>query len=321
MKYYVIDENNNLHEALNKEGVEALLAEAIQEGQLPSVDEDTAFVTMLKDPHTGETHKVAFLTQAAYNQLKAEGQLIENCYYFITDDPTADDLEEALVNVTETANQAKETADETKYLLDTATAINEYAEIEDFVKWAYPIAQGKPNGSVFTMHDTNNDYKLLKGISFDGGNSFIVAEFVLQGGGGEGMPTLHLISLIGIDGDDVDFTDYIMAKQSDIDALQSGKSDKPQYMEATNPSGTQLAITEKGLYAVSAMEFGGSHEYTFMLSIGHFNSWIYSPTFCDGTNFYWAEFDNDAKVIQAKKNVGGTVSSMRVRYAYLVAKY
>lgn len=94
---YVFDDNHNKHEALDKEGVEALLALAIQEGELPSVDEDTAFVTMLKDPITGVSHKIAFVTQAQYNQLKADDELIPNAYYFITDDTTADDLEAHLV--------------------------------------------------------------------------------------------------------------------------------------------------------------------------------------------------------------------------------
>lgn len=94
---FVLDENHNRHEALDKEGVEALLAQAIQEGQLPSVDEDTAFVTMLKDPITGVSHKIVMCTQAQYNAMEQAEELIANAYYFITDDTTAEDLEAHLV--------------------------------------------------------------------------------------------------------------------------------------------------------------------------------------------------------------------------------
>ena len=48
MTHYIHDEKNNRIEGMSKEEIYALLAAAIQEGQLPSVDEDTAFVTMIK---------------------------------------------------------------------------------------------------------------------------------------------------------------------------------------------------------------------------------------------------------------------------------
>lgn len=93
MAWYVVDENNNRKEALDKEGVEALLAEAIKEGKLPSIDEDTAFVTKLKCCVSGETNQVGFVTQAKYNEMSEAGLLKPNTYYHIIDDTTADDLE------------------------------------------------------------------------------------------------------------------------------------------------------------------------------------------------------------------------------------
>ena len=105
MKHGFDDSNKSKVEILDKEEVYALLAEAIQSGQLPSVDDDTAFVTKLKDPHTGLTHRVCFLTQAQYNQLVAEGKLIGNTYYFITDDTTAEDLESAIQEIIDGTTQ------------------------------------------------------------------------------------------------------------------------------------------------------------------------------------------------------------------------
>lgn len=92
MAHYVHDEKNNRIEALSKEEIYTLLAEAIQEGELPSVDEDTAFVTMFKSIVDGKTYKMAFCTQAQYNQLEAQGLLVANAYYIITDDETYDDI-------------------------------------------------------------------------------------------------------------------------------------------------------------------------------------------------------------------------------------
>ena len=45
------------------------------------------------DAVSGETYYLAFVSQAKYNQLVAQELLIDNCYYFITDDSTLADLE------------------------------------------------------------------------------------------------------------------------------------------------------------------------------------------------------------------------------------
>ena len=92
MAHYVHDEKNNRIEALSKEETYALLAEAIQEGELPSVDEDTAFVTMFKSIVDGKAYKMGFCTQAQYNQLEAQGLLVADALYFITDDTTLEDI-------------------------------------------------------------------------------------------------------------------------------------------------------------------------------------------------------------------------------------
>lgn len=92
MAHYVHDEKNNRIEALSKEETYALLAAAIQQGQLPSVDEDTAFVTMFKSIVDGKTYKMGFCTQAQYNQLEAGGLLETDAYYIITDDTSYNDL-------------------------------------------------------------------------------------------------------------------------------------------------------------------------------------------------------------------------------------
>ena len=99
MAKYVHDDNNNRIEALSKEEIYALLAAAIQQGQLPSVAEDTAFVTMIKSIVDALPYKIGLCTQAQYNELEAEGELQANALYIITDDETYDEIIQAIDNL------------------------------------------------------------------------------------------------------------------------------------------------------------------------------------------------------------------------------
>lgn len=108
MAYYVRDNNNNLIEGLSKEEIYALLDEAIRTGKLPSVDDETAFVTKLKCSVTGVASSVAFITEAKYNELRTGGLLKANTLYFITDDTTEETLENAISqSKQEAVNEAK----------------------------------------------------------------------------------------------------------------------------------------------------------------------------------------------------------------------
>ncbi len=96
MAFYVLDENHNLIEAYDKEGVLAVLAQAIKDGSLDGITADSAFISKLKCCVTGGTNRVAFVTQHQYNSLKKRGGLQSNCLYIITDDNTYDGLDTAL---------------------------------------------------------------------------------------------------------------------------------------------------------------------------------------------------------------------------------
>jgi len=106
MAHYIHDDKNNRIEGMSKEEIYALLAAAIQQGQLPSVDDDTAFVTMFKSIVDGKTYKMGFCTQAQYNELEAEGLLEVDTYYIITDDTTYDDLVNVIDGVNTSLNDA-----------------------------------------------------------------------------------------------------------------------------------------------------------------------------------------------------------------------
>ena len=95
-KYYLLDENKNLIEGFDKEGFLGLLEQAIEQGTLENIDEDSAVASKLRSALNGSTHHIEFLTQAQFNQLEADHELVVNTYYFITDDQSIDDLQEHL---------------------------------------------------------------------------------------------------------------------------------------------------------------------------------------------------------------------------------
>lgn len=97
--FFVLDENKNLVEAYSKEDVLALLEQAIADGDLSHIEEDSAFVSKFKSLINGSTHHIEFVTQAQYNAMEQAGTLTANTYYFITDDTTADDLETAVSGI------------------------------------------------------------------------------------------------------------------------------------------------------------------------------------------------------------------------------
>lgn len=107
MAFYVLDENNNKVEAYDKQGVLAVLAQAIADGSLENIVADSAFINKLKCCVGGDTFKVAFITQANYNELVANDLIQKNTYYYITDDTTAEDIDKQLENLTNAVNDLK----------------------------------------------------------------------------------------------------------------------------------------------------------------------------------------------------------------------
>lgn len=110
MSFYVLDENNNKVEAYDKQGVLAVLAQAIADGSLDNITADSAFINKLKCCVGGDTFNIAFITQAKYNDLEANGLIKENTYYYIIDDTTADDIDEQLQSLTDAVNSANRIA-------------------------------------------------------------------------------------------------------------------------------------------------------------------------------------------------------------------
>ena len=89
MKHLINDTDKNKFEAYDKTEVLAVIQEAISSGTLPEAI--NGLVLTFKNPVDNQAYKIAFCTQAKYNELEAGGNLELNCIYYITDDTTIED--------------------------------------------------------------------------------------------------------------------------------------------------------------------------------------------------------------------------------------
>lgn len=112
MSHFVIDENNNKVTAYSAEEVLSVLAQAIADGSLANIVASAAFIDKIKCCVSGETNKIAFVTQAKYNELEAAGTIEENVLYEITDDTTVEDINQALTNINESITSLDKRLDE-----------------------------------------------------------------------------------------------------------------------------------------------------------------------------------------------------------------
>ncbi len=98
MKHIFDDNDKNKYEALSKAEVIALLQQVVESGELPENILEGISLT-LRNPIDNQDYKIAFCTQAKYNELKAAGQIIPNCLYYIIDDNSYEDINISLENI------------------------------------------------------------------------------------------------------------------------------------------------------------------------------------------------------------------------------
>lgn len=108
---YVLDGKGNRINGLSKEEVLSIIQQAIDKGDLSEIDKDSAFVSKLKCCVSGGTFSIAFTTQAKYNELKANNQLVVNCIYFITDDETEANIEASIESLNTDMGDVKKRLD------------------------------------------------------------------------------------------------------------------------------------------------------------------------------------------------------------------
>ena len=135
MAFYVVDENNNRVEGASYEEIVALLNKAINDGTLENIVKDSAFVSKLKCCVSGQTNSIAFVTQAKYNELAANDEIIPNCYYYVIDDTTCEDIDKALVDLNKTVSTLEQKVKKieggltTNYVINSSNGFAEYKNI------------------------------------------------------------------------------------------------------------------------------------------------------------------------------------------------
>lgn len=151
--FYVLDDNKNLVEAFDKEGFLALLEQIIEDGSLENIDEDTAVASKLRSIINGTAHHIEFVTQAQYNQLEQDEELVAGTYYFITDDETAEDFAEAIEVLQTDLALAFERIEALELFKNlTNTRLNEQITPVSNTLWS------KSDGSDFKIYATKSSY-------------------------------------------------------------------------------------------------------------------------------------------------------------------
>lgn len=90
-KYYVLCSSNCKFESMTKEQILAAITQAVETGEIGDVD--TGFVTTIKEQNKGTGLSFWVGTQAEYNALETKAT---NCFYIVTDDTFADDINAAV---------------------------------------------------------------------------------------------------------------------------------------------------------------------------------------------------------------------------------
>ena len=95
-KHYVLRGDKSLAEGMTKEQILTAIEQAIDQGEITDVD--TGFVTSLKEANKSTALKFWVGTQAQYNAISTPEK---NMLYFITDDPTIEEIDEQFSNIDE----------------------------------------------------------------------------------------------------------------------------------------------------------------------------------------------------------------------------
>ena len=146
MKHIFDDTDKNKYEALDKAETLAAIQQIIEQGEIPSTLLNGVALT-LRNPIDDVDYKIAFCTQAKYNELEQGGELESNCYYYITDDTSWDDfledanevLEEiqeevALLPRTQELMRSEASEGATELTLNEVSDPNNWVEVSGYVR-------------------------------------------------------------------------------------------------------------------------------------------------------------------------------------------
>lgn len=131
MSYFVLDENNCLHESMTKEEILSAIVQAVEEGEIQDVD--TGFVTKIREINYNRKVEFWVGTQAEFNAIEAKQ---DNVFYLITD-PTLEEDFQTQIDAIEEEIEAKQLVDITSLVtLSTYSSTPSNVAINDY-KYTY----------------------------------------------------------------------------------------------------------------------------------------------------------------------------------------
>lgn len=96
LKVFALDEGANKHQTMTKEQIIAAIVQAVNNGTIGNID--TGFITKIQEINNKTNLKVWIGTNAEFTALPTKDT---DTLYLFTDDPTIDDMEEAVTTVKE----------------------------------------------------------------------------------------------------------------------------------------------------------------------------------------------------------------------------
>ena len=90
--FYVLCDKNCKYESMTKEQILTAIEQAVNDGKITNVD--TGFVTSLKEKNANKALTFWVGTTAEYNAILTK---VENCFYILTDDTMAEDINREFV--------------------------------------------------------------------------------------------------------------------------------------------------------------------------------------------------------------------------------
>lgn len=113
-KVFALDEGKNAHETLTREQITSAIIQAVNEGTISDID--AGFVTKIQEMNEKGNVQFWFGTMAEFNAI---GDKDPDTLYVLTDDPTVDDIEEAITDVETDLAGYKDTNDSAIAALNT----------------------------------------------------------------------------------------------------------------------------------------------------------------------------------------------------------
>lgn len=294
MKHIFDDADKNKYAAYTKQEVLAVIQEAISTGELP--EEINGLVLTFKNPIDNLGYKIAFCTQAKYNELKATQQLEQNCLYYIIDDTTLDDINGAIDDINEDIENINDEINNAstglkikvnqlyQQMLSKVNEFDTYYDTDEEIQYELKIL--KANRGAIDLSVEGDNFKALINI-YNGGINIIRYENGV-------MTALYELFSLGAQ-------------------VEENSKSRPQIITNIDTTNNRFFITKSGLYEITmnVSTSNSKERYTALLSVENIE-WL--KTLDSGTagNYYYKTIINN-KEVYAYYSFGASMQELKTQ--------